>query len=76
MGWLSTEALDDLLLGAILENSRGFTEDEEIEFEEIDDYFAGDDIETEEEYRLSGLRLLATVAPLMADLLGGPPIAT
>ena len=69
--WLSTEALEDLLLASILEQSRGSSEDEEAEFEEIDTYYSLEDLESEEDHRCSGLRLLAITAPILADLLGG-----
>ena len=71
--WLSTEDLDDLLFASILEQSGGPSEEDGVELEEIDLYYSEEDLESEAEHRSSCLRLLAVTAPLLADLLGGPP---
>ncbi len=70
--WLSTEDLDDLLFASILEQSGGLSEEDGVDLEEIDLYYSEDDLESEEDHRSSGLRLLAITAPVLADLLGGP----
>ena len=70
--WLSTEDLDDLLFASILEQSGGLSEGDGVDLEEIDLYYSEEDLESEEDHRSSGLRLLAITAPVLADLLGGP----
>jgi len=70
--WLSTEDLDDLLFASILEQSGGLSEEDGVELKEINLYYSEDDLESEEDHRSSGLRLLAITAPVLADLLGGP----
>jgi hypothetical protein len=73
-GWLSTGDLEDELFHAIRQEVSAFCGNGDGgDFSEIDDYFAGDDNETETERRRSLLRLLGTIRPQLADLLSCPP---
>ena len=74
VGWISTEQLEDELFNSIMADSSPGCDDQSEGFEEIDDSFDGDDeYEDEAEQRRSTLRLLATLRPQLAELLGGPP---
>jgi hypothetical protein len=73
-GWISTGDLEDELLHAIrAELPEACLHSKGGDFAEIDEYFAGDDNETKTERRQSLLRLLGTIRPQPAELLGGPP---
>ena len=70
--FLNTEQLEDVLFNAIME-SAGNHDVEKEGFEDIDEYFSGDEeYEDEAEQRRSCLRLLVTLRPQLAELLGGP----
>jgi hypothetical protein len=70
--WITTEQLDAELWNAIMEDSSGSC-DEESDCSEIGDDLAEDeDYEDEADERRSMLRLLATLRPRLAELLGGP----
>jgi hypothetical protein len=73
VGWITTEQLDDEVFNAIQADSSSCGGDGR-DFGEIDDYL-GDDEEYEDEadQRRSTLRLLASLRPQLAELLGFPP---
>ena len=74
VGWISTEQLEDELFNAIMMDSSPGGDEESEDFEEVDDYLDGDEeCEGEAEQRRSALRLLTTLRPRIAELLGGPP---
>lgn len=65
--------LEDLLSDAILNGSEPDFRNGDLRFAEIDNYFAHDDEEGKVQQKKSYLRLLATLQPNLAELLGGPP---
>jgi hypothetical protein len=72
--WITTEELDRELFNAIIADSSASSDEECDDFEEVDDYLGGDEgHEDEAEQRRSTLRLLATLRPQLAELLGAPP---
>jgi hypothetical protein len=71
--WISTEQLEIELFNAIIQKSKGITGDEDIEFDDIDEYFDDEDEEDERGQRRSTLRLLAMMRPQLGELLGAPP---
>ena len=71
--WMSTEQLEIELFNAIVEDSTGVTDDENLDFDEVDVYFDEADEEDETEQRSSTLRLLALMRPQVVELLGAPP---
>jgi hypothetical protein len=71
--WISTEQLETELLNAIMDDSNGIPDDEDIDIQDIDEYFDEDDKEDETEHRRSTLRLLALMRPQLGELLGAPP---
>ncbi|MGB7548578.1 MAG: hypothetical protein WBM14_12575 [Terracidiphilus sp.] len=70
--WISTDQLETELWNAIMEDSSGSCDEDEV-FEEIDDSLDDDDYEDEAEQRRSTLRLLSMMRRQLAELLGGPP---
>jgi hypothetical protein len=70
--WISTEQLDAELFNANIEESKGFTGDEDLDLVEIDEYFDEEDNEGEAEQRRSTLRLLSLMRPQLVELLGAP----
>ncbi len=74
VGCLTNSELEDLLFNEIMADSSASSDEESEDFEDVDDYFEGDDEnEDEAEQRRSTLRVLATLRPQLAELLGGPP---
>lgn len=68
--WLSTDELEDKLMGAI--QASGGEESSALAI--IDEYLSGDEeFEEEAEHRQVLLWLLSLVRPRLANLLGGPP---
>jgi hypothetical protein len=70
--WVSTDQLEAELWNAIMEDSSGSCDEDEV-FEEFEDTLDDDDYEDEDEQRQSTLRLLSIMRPQLAELLGGPP---
>ena len=74
VGWMTTDELEAELFNAIMADSSGTGDEESEEFEDVDDHFDSDEEnEDEAEQRRSALRVLATLRPQLAELLGGPP---
>jgi hypothetical protein len=74
VGWMTTDELEAELFNAIMADSSASSDEESEDFEGVDDYLDGDEeCEDEVEQRRSTLRVLATLRPQLAELLGGPP---
>jgi hypothetical protein len=74
VGWMTTEDLEAELFNAIMADSSGTDDEESEELEDVDYHFEGDEEhEDDAELRRSTLRVLATLRPQLAELLGGPP---
>jgi hypothetical protein len=71
--WISTDWLDTELFNAIMEDPAN-AGDEENFVEEIGDSRDESGYEDETGQRRSQLRLLATMRPQLAELIGGPPV--
>jgi hypothetical protein len=71
-GWITTDELETELWNAIMEDSSGSCDEDEV-FEEIEDTLDDGDYEDEAEQRRSTLRLLSDMRPQLAELLGGSP---
>ena len=71
--WVTTDLLETELWNAIMEDFSADRDEESDDFEEIDDFFDDEEDEDEDEQRRSTLKLLATLRPQLAELLGGPP---
>ncbi len=75
--WITTDQLETELYNAIMTDSAASPNEEDGNFAEMDEYFAGEAEEAEEdeaERRRSLLRLLGLIRPRLTDLLGGPPV--
>lgn len=75
VSWTGTEELDALLWNAVTEDSSWTGDEDSGDFDEIDEFLTDDDDEGDEdegEQRRATLRLLATLRPQLAELLGGP----
>jgi len=71
--WVTTDQLDTELWNAIMGDFSTGSDEESDDIEKIDGLIGEDDYEDEDEQRRSSLRLLATLRPQLAELLGGPP---
>ena len=71
--WISTDQLETELFIAIMDDSKGIPDGEDLDIQDIDEYFDHDDKEDETEQRRSTLRLLALIRPQLGELLGAAP---
>jgi len=69
---ITLDELEDVLRDAILADSASDCGKGDTYFAEIDDYFARDEEESKVQQGDSYLRILATLLPQLAELLGGP----
>jgi hypothetical protein len=73
-GWISTEELEDELFRATVTDTVGGRREDD--FGLLDAYLAETErMESECEYRRALLRLLSTLRPQVAHLLGGPHVS-
>ena len=72
--WISTDELEKELFNAIVEDTSSARDGDSEAYAEFDEDFSGEeDYEDEDDRRRSALRLLATMRPQLAELLGAQP---
>jgi hypothetical protein len=72
--WIRTDELEAEVFNAIVEEASSTRDGDSEDYEEIDeDFDSEEEFEDEEEQRRSALRVLATMRPQLAELLGAQP---
>ena len=72
--WIRTDELEAEVFNAIVEEASSTRDGDSEDYEEIDeDFDSEEEFEDEEEERRSALRVLATMRPQLAELLGAQP---